>query len=252
MSMPWVFAGFVLIWLVLDRSAAFFHSTYGEAGLGICALVLAAAVVVEMLVSRTSPGEAIRALGIGRPSARAVVIGLLLCLALLLFYPVLSWVTGTPLRLRGNWLWLIPGLFAQGGIAEETVFRGYMFRHLRARHSFWAAAGRATLPFTAVHLLLFFTQSPAVAVAATLLAITVSFPMAYLFELGRNTIWIPALLHFLIQGYIKLVELPPSLLMPAAVAWMGVCATVPYLVFLSPLSPRKRAHRDLASSRETG
>jgi hypothetical protein len=83
-------------------------------------------------------------------------------------------------------------------------------------------------------------------------AIAESLPVANLFELDWNTLCAPALLYFLLQGSIKLVEISPSLLMPAAMAWMGVCATVPYLVFLSPLSPTTRTNHDLASPGESG
>ena len=50
----------------------------------------------------------------------------------------------------------LPGLFAQAGIAEELLFRGYLFGHLREGRSFWRAALLSMPPFLAVHLLLFF------------------------------------------------------------------------------------------------
>jgi hypothetical protein len=61
------------------------------------------------------------------------------------------------------------------------------------------------LPFVAVHLVLFFSMPWPIALASVLLAIVISFPLAYLFELGGDTIWAPALLHFVIQATVKVV-----------------------------------------------
>jgi membrane protease YdiL (CAAX protease family) len=43
-------------------------------------------------------------------------------------------------------------------VAEEVLFRGYLFGHLRRGRSFWRAAVLSMLPFVCVHLLLFFTM----------------------------------------------------------------------------------------------
>jgi membrane protease YdiL (CAAX protease family) len=123
------------------------------------------------------------------------------------------------------------GLFAQGGIAEELVFRGYLFGHLREGRSFWRAAGLATIPFFAVHLVLLATMSFPVALAATALSLAISFPLAHLYEISGRSIWPPAILHFIVQGAIKLVVVPDSEMMPMAVAWMVLAGTAPYLLF---------------------
>jgi membrane protease YdiL (CAAX protease family) len=41
--------------------------------------------------------------------------------------------------LRSNWPWLLIGIFAFHGLAEELTWRGYAFRRLRAGRSFWRA-----------------------------------------------------------------------------------------------------------------
>lgn len=229
--------GFFAIWLVLDRSASALHSLRGEAGLLVCALVIGSALAVERLVflsHRTllrGARQALRDLGFGRPGAGAMWAGLLVCLLMLAFYPIFSRLIGARLGLRGDWLPLSLGLFAQGGIAEEALFRGYLFRHLREGRPFWRAAFLSMLPFTAVHLLLFTSNPWPIALAATLLAVATSFPLAYLFERGGNTLWAPALLHFTMQGTFKLVLIPDALALPAAMAWMTVCLVAPWLVF---------------------
>jgi membrane protease YdiL (CAAX protease family) len=39
-----------------------------------------------------------------------------------------------------GWTLLVGGLFAQAGIAEEVLFRVYLFRHIREGRAFWPAA----------------------------------------------------------------------------------------------------------------
>jgi hypothetical protein len=52
---------------------------------------------------------------------------------------------------------------------------------------------------------LFVTLPFWIALAALVLAVVTSFPMAQLFELGGATIWPPARLHFVVQGTVKVV-----------------------------------------------
>ena len=148
--------------------------------------------------------------------------------------PAFARVTGASVELSPGWSWLVPGLFGQAGVAEEVLFRGYLFRHMRQGRPFWRAAFLSAVPFVAVHLLLFLTLPWAVALAAVLLATVLSFPLAHLFELGGDTIWAPALVHFVIQGAIKVILVggPGADLFPFV--WMGAGAVLPFLVFLVP------------------
>jgi hypothetical protein len=50
----YVLAGTFLIWLVLDRSAAWLGSLRGEAGLWVCALVIVTTLLVERVLFKTS------------------------------------------------------------------------------------------------------------------------------------------------------------------------------------------------------
>jgi membrane protease YdiL (CAAX protease family) len=126
---------------------------------------------------------------------------------------------------------LLPGLFAQGGIAEETLFRGYLFGHLRAGRTFWRAAALSTLPFVAVHAVLFVTLPFWVALAALLLSVVMSFPLAYVFELGGSTIWPPALLHFVVQATVKVFVVTGEAGSAFPFVWMMASAMLPLLVF---------------------
>ena len=129
-----------------------------------------------------------------------------------------------------GWLALLPGLFAQAGVAEEVLFRGYLFGRIRVGRSFWRAAALSMVPFVGVHLVLFISLAWPIALASVLLAVVISFPLAHLFELGGGTIWAPALLHFVIQATVKVAVFPHGG-ESFALAWMAASAIVPLLVF---------------------
>jgi membrane protease YdiL (CAAX protease family) len=141
---------------------------------------------------------------------------------------------GAAMSADPRWRTMIPGLFAQAGIAEELLFRGFLFGHLRRSQAFWPAARRATLPFTIVHLLLFVTLPWPIALAALLLSVLLSFPLAHLFELCGNTIWGAALLHFVVQGTLKVLVISGETILPMPLVWMAAGAVIPFLVFLVP------------------
>ena len=63
-----------------------------------------------------------------------------------------------------------------------------------------------------------------------------SFPLARLFDLGNGTIWAPALLHFTAQAGVKLVTVDGDAAAVFPFVWMLVCAVVPFLVFVRPVS----------------
>jgi membrane protease YdiL (CAAX protease family) len=203
----------------------------GQSGLLIAAAVLAALLAVECGLFRLTPAAALQQLGFGWPAAAGLFAAVGVCLLLLAVIPVYAALRGVALTTYPGWSWLLPGLFAQAGLAEEALFRGYLFRHLRKGRGFWHAAALATLPFALVHLMLFATMPWPVALAAVLLSVILSFPLAHLFEIGGNTIWAPALLHFTVQGVIKLLELPGDTALP--LVWMAASPVVPYLVSLS-------------------
>ena len=240
-SWPRLLLGLAVVYAIFDRMASALGSDRGQAGLVVGGVVVAAVLAAERLLLGEPPAAAARALGMGRPIARGLLAAAGVSLLLLLVFPVFAAVTGTGLALRQGWTWLLPGLFAPAGLAEEVLFRGYLFRRVRAGRSFWRAVALASLPFVAVHLVLFLTMPWPVAVAAVLLSAILSAPLAYLFELGGGTVWAPALLHFVIQGAIKVVtpEGPPAPLLP--LAWMAASAVLPFLVFLVPRRPRAGA-----------
>lgn len=227
-------AGLLAIYAVLQLTAAGLGSQRGEAGLIVGALVTLAALAVERAWTGRPIADAARALGLGTPHARGWAAAAAICLLLLLIVPVFAWLTGAGVRIAPGTAWLVPGLFAQAGLAEELLFRGYLFGHLRQGRTFWRAALLTTAPFVAVHLLLFATMPWPIALAALLLSVIISFPLARLFELGGATIWPPALVHFVVQATVKIVEIAGEPAASFPIVWMAASAVVPWLVFLIP------------------
>ena len=152
--------------------------------------------------------------------------------ALLAYFPIFTLASGQPVALRAGWPWIAIGVLLQGGVAEELLWRGYLFRHLRAARGFWRAAALAMIFMVAQHILLLWQLPLPIAVAALLVALLSSFPLAHLFEAGGNTIWAPALLHWVIQGALKVVVVPEAVLLPAQLGWMAASLALPYLAFL--------------------
>ncbi|HEU4380993.1 MAG TPA: CPBP family intramembrane glutamic endopeptidase [Hyphomicrobiaceae bacterium] len=223
-------AGLSVVFLLFHGLAQALGSFRGEAGLVVAGAVTAALLAVEGVLFRQAPGPALRSLGFGWPAGAGLLAAFVVCMVLLATLPVCAWLRGVSLSVYPAWAWLLPGLFAQAGIAEEALFRGYLFGRLRRGRTFWRAAALAAVPFVLVHVILFATMPWPVALAAVLLATIMSFPLARLFELGGNTIWAPALLHATAQGAIKVLELPGYSAMP--LVWMAASAAIPYLVFL--------------------
>jgi membrane protease YdiL (CAAX protease family) len=220
-------AVFALFHLVASRVG----SMYGEKGLAIALLVVTATALVDRLLFRPPPQAVIRHLGLGPPRVTGVLVSGGVALLLVSTGLAASRWSGMTLTLVAGWAWMLPGLFAQGGIAEEVLFRGFLFRYVRSGRSFWRAASVSMLPFVAVHLLLFLTMPWPIAVASVLLAVVVSFPLARLYELGGGTIWAPALLHFVIQGTVKVVVVSGGV-ESFAIIWMIASAVVPLLIFV--------------------
>ena len=89
--------GFTLLWGVLAGLGEIDAS--GRWGLAIFAAVAAAAVIVEVIVYKTSVRAAVRHLGLGRPNPRAVAVAAAVSILILLVYPLTTAVTGADIQL---------------------------------------------------------------------------------------------------------------------------------------------------------
>ncbi len=230
-------AGLATIFVLFQLLGSALGSDRGQAGLLIGIIVIAATIAAERSLFGTPLPAAPLRLGLGPSSPGGVVAALAIGAAILVTFPAFAAVTGASLSLRTDAAALLPGLFMQGGAAEEVLFRGFLFGHIRRGRSFRRAAILSMLPFVAVHLWLFMTMPWPVALAAVLVSALLSFPFARLYELGGNTIWAPAILHFVIQGAIKVVDVAdPRGIFPFV--WMAASTLLPMLVFLSPRQTR--------------
>ncbi len=234
----WTFflLGFAVLFVVFDRLATGLGSVRGEFGPPVAAAVLVLLAATVMGLRRQRLAATLNRLGLGKPKLSGLGIGALLSLGLVLagipfLDPGWTWYPNAPL--------LAAGIFLQAGVAEEALFRGYLFGQLRTGRTFARAAGLATPPFVAVHMLHFFLFPFPIAAASVGLALLLSFPLARLYELSGNTIWAPALLHAVIQAGPKLVSVPEGN-MRFAIAWMGATALVSYGVFLFPKKSPER------------
>lgn len=219
-----------IVFALFHWSAEALGSDRGQYGIAIAMLVVVATLASECAIYRVPVTTAVRSIGLIGPTRLAMVVAASICI-LLLSIPVLMRITGLQVNLAPGWLASAPGLFAQAGIAEETLFRGFLFGHLRRGRSFWRAALLSMPPFLAVHMLMFLTMPWPIAAAAVLLSVVISFPLARLFDLGGSSIWPPALVHAVVQGSVKVVAVPESGAW-FAIVWMAASAVLPMLVFL--------------------
>jgi membrane protease YdiL (CAAX protease family) len=196
--------GFTALFFVLQGLAAALGSDRGEYGLVVAGAVLSLALIIRRTRFSTSWVSAWNSLGLGLPHLRGILVGLVTCALMLCVIPgYAAWRNGT-VSLVQNFAWLALGMLAQAGVAEELVFRGFLYGHIRRRHSFWRAALLSAIPFAAAHLYLFATLVWPVALSAVLLSIVLSFPLAHLYDLSGRAIWPGALVHAVAQGGLSL------------------------------------------------
>jgi len=237
--------GFALLCGVLLGTSAV--DATGRWGLAILAAVLLTALVVEKArCRRSSVADLLRRLGLGRPGGRALVLAAAVSGVVLLVFPVTAAVSGAAVALRPDWVWLLIGVFAFHGVAEELVWRGFTFRRLREGRSFWSAAWWTMPLIAATHLPIVITLGPATGLGAMAVAAVTSMPFAYLYETGRRSIWAPALVHTAIDAF-KLVVIPAAALSTFSLLIIVVSLTVPLLALAVPrrfLSANARTRND--------
>lgn len=137
------------------------------------------------------------------------------------------------MRLQPEWLPLLIGVVLVNGVTEEAIHRGFVFGHLRHGRSFMAAATLSAAIFAAQHLYVIVTSGWAIGLASVLLAALLSYPLAFVFERGGNSIVAPAILHTSSNAPVLIFGLPDGLTTAVLLAHMGVVLVSLYLVFVS-------------------
>jgi membrane protease YdiL (CAAX protease family) len=226
-----IVVGFVFIYLIYFGSAfLFLKFDQTTAALIRTLLALTAVFSVEKFVLKGSTREHTGVFYFGWPGSRAFAVAMLAGIPFVAFFPIFTTLTGTTFSLPSNWLWIYLGYITVSGITEEVMFRAYLFGHLRTRYGFWRAAILSLIFFSAVHLLLLFRVNLVITIASILLASVSSFPLAYLYENSRGSIWAVALLHSLVHAISVMAVSDDSL--TASLAFMAVTAVSPWIVFL--------------------
>jgi membrane protease YdiL (CAAX protease family) len=227
-----IFGSFVLIFIAIDKIAAFYVPTDLTIGFWAASIVTVGAVLaLEILVFKRSLSAAFQFLGFGRPDGRTLTITAIIGLITLLFFPIFSAITDVSVSMPDNWLWKLSGIVAIHGIAEEVLFRGFLFHHLRAGRTFNRAAFLSLLAFAVAHVYLFTYMPAPLASFATLLSLASAYPFAYLFERGNNTIWAPALMHVSIHA-VSFFNISEPHVMTAGVVWMTVWMLTLVLIYV--------------------
>lgn len=232
-SYPRLYFIFVIVFLAMHLTG----SVMAEMRYICNALVTFSVVAISLILldkwhSGNSMPKCMRNLGLHSASLISLLPGIYISLALLLSYPLLSLLLGAELRLHEDWLLNLAGLCLTAGLAEEMLFRGFLFRHLREQMTYKKAALVSLLIFSAAHLVMFTYMEWSIAFTSTLLAVFMSVPLAYLFEHGDNTVWAPAMVHTTVRTIGLVVTTSEEPFMPLALTWMAACMLVPYLVLL--------------------
>lgn len=171
-------------------------------------------------------------LGFKKTNLKSIAPGIILSVALLLTYPLLSILLNVKIFLAEDWIYNLIGLSLTAGIAEEMLFRGYLFGTLRREMNFRKAAILSSVLFTLAHLVMFSYMAWEVALLSTLLAISTSIPFAFLFERGNNTLWSPAIVHTVIRTIGLVVTTDEIYFMKFSLLWITVILVLPYIVLL--------------------
>ena len=196
-----------LVYTLFDSIARAWGSDRGQHGLAVGIVVVAATIAIDRAFFGLRDRPIVTTLGLGRPHSRGILIAAAISALLLATIPIFALVTGASVVVDPHAAVLAAGMAMQAGVAEELLFRGFLFGHLRRQRTFWRAAVASLPPFLVVHLFLVFALPWPIALTAVMLSVALSFPLAQLYEIGGRTIWAPALVHFVIQAAVKLVVL---------------------------------------------
>jgi hypothetical protein len=199
-------------------------------------LVFAAVLMAMLLFSKLTEGKTVKStisdMGFRKTNLPGLAPGIFVSLALFGSYPLLGYLLNTGIKPVDGWQWNITGLMFTAGLAEEMIFRGYLFGSLRRKMGFRKAVLKAAICFSAAHLVMFTYMDWRVALLSTLLAVAISVPLAFLFEKGNNSLWSPAIVHTAIRTVGLVVTVDEKHFMQFSLLWIVICMTTPYLVLI--------------------
>jgi membrane protease YdiL (CAAX protease family) len=179
-------------------------------------------VALEMALYHKTLAKALSDIGLTRFNRTGIRLAAVFLLPLIVFYPLFALITNTPLSVQPAWFWLILSILLNNSLAEETMMRGFVFRHLREGRPFWTAAALSTLYFAGYHLPLLLSAGVMIGIFAVVLAVPTGFVTAYIYERGSNTIAGTALLHGVYNGLAVVVVLPANVQLVATSLYLVV------------------------------
>jgi membrane protease YdiL (CAAX protease family) len=213
--------GYLVMYGALKLSGRAFEAWGLAAGKSLAAIAgLAVALLVRAVLDRQQdPRRVMLSLGFGRPDVRVLLLSTVVSGALLATLPFIVAAGGGAFVLPDNWIMLAVSIFLLNGLAEETVYRGYLFHQLRASLTFRKAVVVGTLFAATAHVPIIASAGPVVGGLAIGVAVLTFLPFALLFECCGNAVWAPAIVHFAAGCVIPLGAL--GLVPPLAIAyWM--------------------------------
>jgi len=230
-----VLLGALLLYLILQVGLTWLAPRLDQtwSQLWVTIMMLVVALLLEKLFWGRQPLAAFRVLGFVQANWRAVAVAVIISALMLLFFPIFAWITRASITLKPAWWWIVIGGVALNGIAEETLFRAFVFGQLRREGEgkpFRQAAWISLLIFATVHLYLFVQNPFIVGALGTLIAITAAFPLAYLFEESGFSIWPTVIVHVATHT-IRFVEISEPFYMTAVTAWLILQVGAPFLIF---------------------
>jgi membrane protease YdiL (CAAX protease family) len=184
---------FLVAWLVLDRLVTAPPTTFSS----LIALLAATTVLVgaERFISGSSWHEIVSRIGVVRPAVRAVVAATLVGGAVVATFVIGAAAFGIDLDLRSNWPAVLIGALLFHGVAEEMVWRGYVYGHFRRTATFKRAVLRSMPLIALTHVPIIAGEGLGVGALAVLTASVTCLPLANLYDRGGRTIWAPAIVH---------------------------------------------------------
>ena len=206
--------------------------------------VLAAVVVQARLNGADGVASS---LGLRRASPRGLFVGLVAGLPLAIAYLLIFGYFGVDPEPVPDVGLVVLKFFVAQGIAEEVMFRGFVFGRLRRGRSFLRAATLSAVVFALVHLSNFiagFTVEVLVSVViSTVFAFVLTYPAALLYERAGQSIWPFALTHVLIDSvnwFVHVSTPGPGL----SIYLLAVLATAGWTVVLAlRMRPRQELPR---------
>src|SRR4051794_39543569 len=113
--------GCVLMFLALELGTTWLTGSFDMTGSALITtiIMLGLALGLEKQFFNHSWLTALQALGCRRPRLPALVVVKIITLIMAAFLPLFAHVTGVHVSLRGDWWWLLIGVVALNGIAEE-------------------------------------------------------------------------------------------------------------------------------------